>query len=128
MFLTKIQYLLEGRGSVSFYPAFLNDTFNKYFSNIIEKLNLKKDTGTSFESRESCRMIKVEIGNEDFSLKSLLKIHLQMQLRVKNLSTGKASVSNDTPVSIMKKTIDAYCPNLTQIMNDCLKIICFLIY
>ena len=27
--------------------------FNKYFANIIKKLNLKKDTGTSFESQES---------------------------------------------------------------------------
>ena len=35
---------------------------NKYFANIIKKLNLKKNTGTSFESQESCRMIKVELG------------------------------------------------------------------
>ena len=28
------------------------------------------------------------------------------------------SVSNNIPVSIMKETIDPYCPKLTQIMND----------
>ena len=32
--------------------------FNKHFANIIKKLKLKKDTGSSFESQESCRMIK----------------------------------------------------------------------
>ena len=31
------------------------------------------------------------------------------------------SVSNNIPVSIMKETIEPYCPKLTQIMNDCLK-------
>ena len=43
----------------------------------------------------------------------------------KNLSTGKASVSNYIPMSIMKETTDAYCPKVTQIMNDCLKNIFF---
>ena len=33
--------------------------FNKYFGNI-KKLNLKKDTGTSFESQASYRMIKTK--------------------------------------------------------------------
>ena len=28
--------------------------FNKYFANIIKILNCEKDTGTSFESQESC--------------------------------------------------------------------------
>ena len=40
---------------------------------------------------------------------------------IKNLPTGKASVSNDIPVSIMKETTDVYCSKLTQKMNDCLK-------
>ena len=41
---------------------------------------------------------------------------------IKNSPTGKASVSNDIPVSIMKiKTIDTYCPKLTQIIKDYLK-------
>ena len=35
--------------------------FIKYFANIVKKLHLKKDTGTSFESQESCRMIKNKI-------------------------------------------------------------------
>ena len=41
--------------------------FNKYFANIIIKLNLKKDTGISFESQESCRMIKTKFVKENFS-------------------------------------------------------------
>ena len=40
---------------------------------------------------------------------------------IKNLSTGKANVSNYIPVSIMKETFDAYCPKLPQIINDCLE-------
>ena len=40
---------------------------------------------------------------------------------IKNLPSGKASVSDDILVSPMKEIIDAYCPKLTQIMNDCLK-------
>ena len=41
--------------------------FNKYLANIIKKLNLKKDIRTLFESQESCRMIKMKFGNENFS-------------------------------------------------------------
>ena len=47
---------------------------------------------------------------------------------ITNLPTDKASISNDIPVSIMKETINAYCPKLIQIMNDCLKNNFFLIY
>ena len=46
---------------------------------------------------------------------------------IKNLPTGMTSVSNNIPVSIMKEAIEPYCPKLTQIMNDCLKIF-FLMY
>ena len=47
---------------------------------------------------------------------------------VKNLPTGKASVSNDISASVMKETIEAYCPKLTQTINDYLKTIFFLLY
>ena len=40
--------------------------FNKYFVDIVKKQNLKKDTGTSFESQEICRMIKTKVGKEKF--------------------------------------------------------------
>ena len=53
-----------------------------------------------------------------------MKIYLLKFLlanKIKNLPTGKASASNDIPVSIMTEAIDIYCPKLTQIMNDCLK-------
>ena len=37
--------------------------FNKYFANIIKKLNMKKDTvKIIFESHESCSMIKTKFG------------------------------------------------------------------
>ena len=56
--------------------------FNKYFANIIKKLNLKKDNGILFESQESCRMVKKKFRKENFSFKSLLKTRLQTQLRI----------------------------------------------
>ena len=34
--------------------------FDNFFSNIIKKVNLKKDAGTLFNSQESCRMIKMK--------------------------------------------------------------------
>ena len=54
--------------------------FDKFFAKIIKKSNLGKDTGTSFESQESCRMRywKTKI----YLLTSLLRIQLQMQLRI----------------------------------------------
>ena len=64
-------------------------------------------------------MIKTKFGQENFSFKVFTKDAVANA--IKNLPADKASVSNDTPVSIMKETIDAYCPKLTQIMNDCLK-------
>ena len=98
----------------------------KYFANIIKKLNLKKDTGTSFESQQSCRIIKKKSGKENFSFEAFTEDTVANAF--KNLPTGKASVSNDIPVFIMKETIDAYCPKLIKIMNDYLKNIFFLIF
>ena len=60
--------------------------FNKYFTNIIKKLNLKKDTGTPFKFQE--RMIKVF--TEDAVANA-----------IKNPPTDKASVLNDVHVSFI---------------------------
>ena len=92
--------------------------FNKYFANVIKKLNLKKDTGTS-ESKESCRMIKIKFGKEIFSFNVFTEDTVANA--IKNLPTSKVSVSIDIPVSVMKETIDTYCPKLTQIMNNYFK-------
>ena len=101
------------------YGKEIANKFNKYFANIIKKLNLKKNTGISFESQESCIMIKMKFGNENFSFEDFTEDTVANS--IKNLPTGKASVSNDTPVSIMKETTVTYCPKLTQIINDYLK-------
>ena len=82
-----------------------------------------KDTGTSFESQESCWMIKTKFGKENFSFKVFTEDAVTNA--IKNPLTGKANVSNDILVSVMKETIDAYCPKLP---NDCLKYNFFLIY
>ena len=102
------------------------DKFNIYFANIIKKLILKNYARTSFESQESCRMIKVKFENENFFFEAFTEDTVANP--IKNLPTGKASVSNDIPVSIMKKTTDAYYLKLTQTMSDCMKKNYFLIY
>ena len=80
---------------------------------------MEKDTGTSFISQERCRMIKKKFGEKKFSFEDFTENSVKNA--IKNLPTGKANVSNDIPVSIMKEIIDAYCPELTQIVNDCLR-------
>ena len=64
-------------------------------------------------------MIKAKFGNENFSFEVFIEDTVANA--IKNLATGKTSVSNHISVSIMKETIDAYCPKLTQIMNVFLK-------
>ena len=100
------------------YGKDIANKFNKHFPNN-KKLNLKKDTGTTFESQESCRMIKMKFGKHNFSFKAFTEDPVANA--IKSLPTDKASVSNDITVFIMKETIDVYCPKLTQIMNDCLR-------
>lgn len=60
--------------------------FNKYFANI-KKLHLKKDTGTSFEFQESCRMIKKKFGKEN----SLFEVFTKDAVAnaIENLRQGK---------------------------------------
>ena len=62
---------------------------------------------------------KLKFGKEHFSFEVFTEDTVANA--IKNLPSGKASVSDDILVSPMKETIDAYCPKLTQIMNDCLK-------
>ena len=64
-------------------------------------------------------MVKMKLGEEDLSFKVFIEDTFVNA--IKNLSTGKANFSNHIPVSIMKEAIDAYCPKLTQIINDCLE-------
>ena len=64
-------------------------------------------------------MIKMKFENRNFSFEVFTDDAVANA--IKNLPTGKASVSNDIPVSIMKETTDVYCSKLTQKMNDCLK-------
>ena len=40
---------------------------------------------------------------------------------IKKLPSNKASISNDTLVSVMKQFANCYCEKLTNILNDCLK-------
>ena len=61
-------------------------------------------------------MIKVKFRNENISFVVFTE-DSKIGNVIKNLLTGKASVSNDIPITLMKKIIDSYCPKLKQIMN-----------
>ena len=58
-------------------------------------------------------MIKMKFRKENLSFEVFTKDTVANA--IKNLPTGKANASNVVPVSIMKETIDAYCPKLSQI-------------
>ena len=46
----------------------VSKTFNEYVTNITEDLNLHESTGNiNFENEESCKKLKENIGNENFS-------------------------------------------------------------
>ena len=60
-------------------------------------LNLKKSNGTSFESQESYRMVKMKFGNENFFFEVFTED--MVPNTIKNLATYKASVSNDTSLN-----------------------------
>ena len=40
---------------------------------------------------------------------------------IKKLSSNKASISNDKPVSVIKQFSNCYCEKLTNVLNDSLK-------
>ena len=64
-------------------------------------------------------MIKMRFGKGNVSFEVFTEDTVANAIN--NLRTGKATVSNYIPVSIMKETIDSHCPKLTQILNDLLK-------
>ena len=69
----------------------ITNKFNRYFVDIVKKQNLKKDTGTSFESQEICRMIKTKVGKENFSFEVFTEAAVVNAIN--NLPAGKACVS-----------------------------------
>ena len=69
----------------------ITNRFNRYFVDIVKKQNLKKDTGTSFESQEICRMIKTKVGKENFSFEVFTEAAVVNAIN--NLPAGKACVS-----------------------------------
>ena len=76
--------------------------FNTYFTNVTKGLKLRQvDESQSFENEESCRLIRENYGGESFSFKSISKDDIIEA--VKKLPSNKASISNDIPISIIKK-------------------------
>lgn len=64
-------------------------------------------------------MIKEKFQNKNFSFETITKYTVVNA--IKNLPTSLANFPNNIPIPIMTETVDAYCPKLTQIVNDCLK-------
>ena len=94
--------------------------FKTYFTNVTKGLKLSQvDESQSFENEESCKLIRENYGGESFSFKSISKDDIIEA--VKKLSSNKASISNDIPISIIKNFATCYCKKLASIFNDCLK-------
>ena len=104
---------------------------NNYFTNITAHLKLKptkidrkanlESIIDTFQNHESVQRIKLA----NFHSKSSSKFNSVSELDVKketsNLSSKKATRKGDIPVKILKNIISAYLPELTILINNCLK-------
>ena len=69
----------------------ISNTFNEYFTNITKGLNLRESTGNiSFENEESCKKIKENFVNQNFSFETVSKKDV-LDL-IKELPGNKATV------------------------------------
>ena len=73
----------------------------------------------NFENEESCKKIKENFGNETFSFETISKKDVLDW--IKQLPGNKATVSNDIPVSALKKSVSAYYEKLTDIFNNLIR-------
>lgn len=64
-------------------------------------------------------MIKEKFQNKNLSFETITKDTVVNAMR--NLPTSLANFPNNIPNPIVTETVDAYCPKLTQIVNDYLK-------
>ena len=98
----------------------ISNTFNEYFTNIIQGLNLRESTGNiNVENEESCKKIKENFGNENFSFETVSKKDI-LDL-IKELPGNKATGSNDMPVSVLKESVFGYYEKLIDIFNNCIR-------
>ena len=98
----------------------ISNTFNDYFTNITKSLNLRESTrNTSFENEESCKKIKENFVNQNFSFETVSKKDV-LDL-IKELPGNKATVWNDIQVPVFKESISAYYKKLTDIFNNCVR-------
>ena len=89
-------------------------------TNITKGLNLHESTGSiNFENEESCKKIKQNFGNKNFSFETVSKEDV-LDL-IKELPGNKATVSNDIPVSVLKESVSAYYEKWTDIFNNCIR-------
>ena len=107
------------------------NTFNNYFTDLTNGLNLKKtnelpkdfllsDLVDSFNSCESVTRIKeTHKTGEIFSFSDFSEE--EVIYTIKNLPNNKASVLGDIPVKVLKQTIDKFASTITRSLNNCLE-------
>ena len=91
------------------------NTFNEYFTNITKGLYLRESTGDNFENEEICKKIKENFDNKNFSFEAFCKKGV-LDL-IKGFVGNKATVPNDIPVSVLKKTASAYYEKLAFLIT-----------
>ena len=104
---------------------------NNYFTNITTHLKLKPTKTDSkvnleslintFQNHESIQRIKLA----NFQFKSSLKFvsvrELDLNRKILNLPSKKATRKGDIPAKILKNSINTYLSELTYFINKCIK-------
>ena len=121
--------LVEGKNVIK-DDTEIADTFNNYFTDHTETLQLKKRKYfinkeiscivESFKDCESIRKIKEVHKIEENSFSFTLFTEEEVKDAIKNLPNNKATTFNDIPVKILKQFLEVYSKKLTDIFNDCL--------
>ena len=103
---------------------------NNHFTNVIKGLSLKEDNASHlksceeilshYENHESIKAIKNNFKEScNFKFEAITADELRKEIM--NISSNKASVSNDIPISILKNSCDVFVNKLTDIFNSCIK-------
>ena len=103
-------------------PKSVAETFNNYFVNITNTLDLNTNEDIDESSRFHPSIIKIkELCND---LPEVFNFHIVDEEHVKqeliSLNSKKSAISGDIPVRILKQFCDAYLPLLTSIINSSL--------
>ena len=112
-------------------------TFNEFFANVVQNLNLKPPADLiqnadhiddpifkaihKYELHPSVIKIKEKMTEFNFHIFSFKKLNEnEMKKQICSLKSSKAQQPNDIPTQLIKENIDIFCPFITKNFNFCL--------